>query len=108
MVFFKPEALTEQITKFTALEDSAECGCCFLKINADFAEVYELSFDRDKPFLVEGLLRSAFNSASLKGIYMGKCTCKNIDSFLDNMNFEKRDDGYVNDIPSILTGSCCK
>ncbi len=108
MIYFKPEALTEQVSKFTAIEDDIECGFCLLKTAGEFAEVYELDYREDRPYLVEGLLRTAFNAAALKGIYMGKCTCKNIDAFLDNMNFEKKEDGYFNDIPSILTGSCCK
>ena len=108
MLFFKPEALTDEVTKFIAYEDDAECGCCLLRSGGKFAEVYEIDFDADKPYLAEGLLRSAFNCASLKNIYMGKCTCKNIEKFLDRMNFEKTAEGYINDIPSILTGSCCK
>ncbi len=108
MIFFKPEILTDQTTKFTAYEDGINYGSCLLNISKMEAEVYELEYQSDKPYLVEGLLRSAYNFASLKNIYIGKCTCKNITSFLDKMNFEKTDEGYVNDIPSILMGSCCK
>ncbi|MBQ7118342.1 MAG: hypothetical protein IJN88_09045 [Clostridia bacterium] len=108
MIFFKPEKLSEKITKFTALEDNSESGYCLLKSERDYAEIYELKYDSDKPYLVEGLIRSAFNFASLKNIYMGRCSCKNISSFLEKMNFEKNDEYYFNDIPTILTGSCCK
>ncbi len=108
MLYFKPETLTENIIKFTALEDDTECGFCLLKISDIAAEVYELNFQQDKPYLVEGLLRSAFNFASLRKIYIGKCTCDNITEFLDRMSFMKKDGEYVNDIPTILTGSCCK
>lgn len=108
MIFFKPENLTENVIKFVAFENDTECGFCLMKIHGNWAEVYELIFDADKPYTVEGLLRSAFNYASLKDIYMGKCTCKNITVFLERMNFEKTDEGYINDIPTILTGSCCK
>lgn len=108
MLFFKPNKLTDEVTRFIAFEDDAECGFCLLEIKRSFAEVYEINFDADKPYLVEGLLRSAYNYASLKNIYMGKCTCKNISDFLDRMNFEKTDEGYINDIPTILMGSCCK
>lgn len=108
MLYFKPEELTENITKFTAFEDDADNGYCLLRIERNSAEVYELNYTADKPYLVEGLLRSAFNFASLRNIYMGKCTCENINKFLDKMNFEKMDSIYINDIPSILTGSCCK
>lgn len=108
MLFFKPENLTENVTKFTASEDDTNCGYCLLKTENNFADVYELEYDEDKPYLVEGLLRSAYNFASLKNIYMGKCSCSNITEFLDRMNFEKKGTEYVNDIPTILMGSCCK
>ncbi len=108
MLFFKPNELTENVVKFIAYEDDAECGHCLLKTDSSFAEVYELEYDADKHYLVEGLLRSAFNYASLKNIYMGKCTCKNIREFLEKMNFDETDEGFINDIPTILMGSCCK
>lgn len=108
MIYFKPEELTAEISKFTALENDSECGYCLMKIKNGVAEVYELKYTADKPYMVEGLLRTAFNSACLKNVYMGKCTCSNIVSFLEKMNFEKTADGFANDIPSILTGSCCK
>ncbi len=108
MIFFKPEALTDSVTKITALEDDFMCGHCLMKIEKNLATVYELEYETDKPYLVEGLLRSAYNFASIKNIYMGKCICTNIESFLNKMSFEKTDSGYINDIPTILTGSCCK
>lgn len=108
MIFFKPENLTEKVSKFTAIENDDVCGYCLMRVKNNMAEVYELQFDEDKPYLVEGLLRTAFNAASLKNIYMGKCSCEGIVAYLDKMNFEKTVDGYINDIPSILTGSCCK
>lgn len=108
MIFFKPESTNEHCVRFTAFENDLNCGYCLMKTESDFAEVYEISYNEDKPYLVEGLLRSAFNYASLKGVYMGKCSCKNIGVFLEKMNFEKSDGVYYNDIPSILIGSCCK
>ena len=108
MLFFKPNALTDEVTEFIAYKDDVRCGHCLLKKDSLFAEVYEIEYDADKPYLVEGLLRSAYNYASLKNIYMGKCTCKNIVNFLKKMNFNETDEGFINDIPSILTGSCCK
>ena len=108
MIFFKNETLTDKVVKFTALEDETYRGYCLMKTNDNTADVYELEFDADKPYLVEGLLRTAYNFASLKNIYMGKCTCANIDEFLEKMNFEKTNGVYINDIPSILMGSCCK
>lgn len=108
MLYFKPENIDNSTVKFIALENNMVVGECFMKIEANTADVYELSYEKDKPYLVEGLLRSAFNSATLKGIYLGKCTCKNINEFLEKMNFEYKNSCYINDIPSILMGTCCK
>ncbi len=108
MIIFKPKNLTESTVKFTACEDDVNFGYCLMKTDENFAEVYELDYNKDKPYIVEGLLRSSFNYASLRNIYMGKCSCVNITEFLDKMNFEKHGECYINDIPSILMGSCCK
>lgn len=108
MIFFKNEKMTDEVIKIIALEDEIDCGYCLLKIKDNSSEVYELNYQKDKPYLVEGLLRSAFNYACLKGVYMGKCSCENLEDFLEKMNFQKTENGYENDIPSILTGSCCK
>ncbi len=107
MIQFTHE-INDKNVKFTAEENGVTIGDCLMKITEDFAEVFSLSYQQDKPYVVEGLLRSAFNYATLKNVYMGKVTCKNIDKFLDLMNFEKKNGEYVNDIPSILMGSCCK
>ncbi len=93
---------------FEAIENDVICGSCHMTFSDGKAVVDSLCYDTDKPYLVEGLLKSAYNHAVQKNIYMGYCTCKNITHFLDCMNFEKQNGVYCNDIPSILQGNCCK
>lgn len=110
MILFRPVETPENpsFIEFEAIENDSKCGMCRLEIEGNKAVVYELSYDADKPYLVEGLIRSAFNFAALKSCYMGYCRCENIEPFLDRMNFLKENGIYFNDIPSILQGNCCK
>lgn len=108
MIFFKPIIQNEQLIYFEAIENDEVFGNCKMKLDDLWAEIFELTFSQDKPYLVEGLLRSAFNFACSKNAYMGACTCKNIEQFLEKMNFIKLDGKFVNDIPSILQGGCKK
>ncbi len=108
MIFFKNSVINDKTVAFEALEGEKLIGKCTLVLKDNLADVTELSYDPQSPYAVEGLLRSAYNYAGLKNYYMAKCTAKNIDSFLDRMNFQKANGEYVSDIPSILMGSCCK
>lgn len=110
MIHFRPCIINESSDKITfeAVDNGNVCGSCNMTYSPEKATVTYMSFDPDKPYLVEGLLKSAFNFAAQKNIYMGYCNCENITHFLDNMNFEKKDGVYGNDIPSILMGNCCK
>ena len=108
MIFFKNTVVNEFTVDFEALEGEKSIGRCTLILKDNIADVTELVFCEDAPYAVEGLLRSAYNYAGLKSYYAAKCTAKNIDSFLDRMNFHKQGNEYVGDIPSILMGSCCK
>lgn len=110
MIFFKPITDPENISEiiFEAIEDENVSGNCKMFINGDKAEVISVSYNPDKSYLVEGLLKAAFNFACSKNCYMGYCKCKNISDILDKMNFQKENDTYYNDIPSILMGNCCK
>lgn len=108
MIFFKNTLIDDKTVAFEALEGEKSIGKCTLKLSDNTADVTELSYDEAAPYAVEGLLRSAYNYAGLKNYYMAKCTAKNIDSFLNRMNFNKENGEYVSDIPSILMGSCCK
>ena len=110
MIHFRPVVTSESANEvcFEAIENDVVCGVCHMIYSSDKATVDFLSFDSNKAYLVEGLIKSAFNFAVMKSVYMGYCTCKNITAYLDKMNFEKQDGVYYNDIPSILQGNCCK
>ncbi len=108
MIFFKNVVTDEFTVEFEALEGIASIGRCVLSLKNNVADVTELSYSENAPYAVEGLLRSAYNYAGLHNYYSAKCSAKNIDSFLDRMNFQKKDNEYIGDIPSILMGSCCK
>ncbi len=108
MIFFKNTAIDETTVAFEAQENDKSIGSCTLKLEGSIADVTDLSYDESCPYIVEGLLRAAYNYAGLKNYYMAKCTAKNIDEFLDKMNFTKTAAEYTGDIPSILMGSCCK
>ncbi len=108
MIFFKNTVCEKDkdIILFEALEDEVKIGSCYLSLKSEYADVFKVEYNSKTPYVVEGLLRSAYNFASLRNFYMGKCTAENIDIFLKRMNFEFINNEYVNDIPSILTGSC--
>ena len=110
MIFFKPTVNTkkENVILFEAIENDAVFGKCTLEINGDKAEITALDCDSERLYLVEGLIKSAFNYAALKSCYMGYCSDVKYAHILDRMSFNKLDGVYCNDIPSILTGNCCK
>lgn len=110
MIYFKPCVSGENTAEisFEAIENDKSCGRCNMTITEEGAVVDYIAYDEDKPYLVEGLLKSAFNYAVSQNAYMGYCKCENITHFLDHMNFEKDNGVYYNDIPSILQGNCCK
>ena len=109
MIFFDHKVNTdnEKIIKFTALENEVNEGECTLDLTADQAEVNFITFNKNKPYIAEGLIRAAFNFAANNGFYIGKCSCENVFDVLNKMNFENRNGIYINDIPSILMGKCC-
>ncbi len=108
MIFFKNTVneKDKDIVLFEAVENDSVIGTCLLSLKNEYADVFKLDYEEKTPYVVEGLLRSAFNYASLRNFYMGKCTASDIDLFLKRMNFEFKNNEYINDIPSILMGSC--
>lgn len=108
MIFFKHEYSDDakSVAKFTALDNDIKSGECTLVMNGIYAEITELSFDKNYPYVVEGLIKSAFNLAANHNCYIGRCSIKDIRIFLDRMNLVCTDGMYENDIPSILMGSC--
>lgn len=110
MIFFKPTVSQDNknIIDFEAIEDETVSGSCTLIINGDKAEIKSLSCDGTKPYICEGLIKSAFNYACLKNCYMGYINTDIPMFLLGKMGFKKVNGIYLNDIPSILQGNCCK
>lgn len=108
MIFFKNNVIDMTTVEIEAIESNVALGKCTLVMDNNVADVTMLNFDSNAPYIVEGLLRAAYNYAGLKNYYLARCTASGIDAFLDKMNFTKSDGVYCGDIPSVLMGSCCK
>lgn len=108
MIFFEHNQIDSNGTvfEFKALDNEIILGECTLVILPQYAEVTKVSFNEDKKFIVEGLLKAAFNLAANRGSYMARCNISEITFCLDRMNFNKTENGYENDIPTVLMGSC--
>lgn len=108
MIFFESTVNSDNTITFKAVENDKSYGNCILDLNGKKAVLYRISYDSEKPYIAEGLIKAAFNYAALKNYYIGECVCENIDSLLLRLGFKKTENTYVSDIPSILMGTCCK
>ncbi len=108
MIFFEHriDKCNENEIEFEALVDGNSSGKCILILRDNIAEITEISYENNKPYILDGLVRAAFNFAANRNYYIGLCSAKGIDEHLIKMNFNKTEAGYSNDIPSILMGSC--
>ncbi len=89
-------------------EDGTNVGKCLFKMNGYKCYVEELTCDYSDQLLVEGFLRSALNYCANRNAYMCYCQIDNIIDVLTHLGFEKNNDIYSGDIPTLLKGSCCK
>ena len=108
MIFFSSEVTEYKTILFKALEEAEVYGSCNLDLSGKNAVLNSLTYDLDKPYIAEGLVKTAFNYAAKKNFYMGECSCENISDLLLRLGFQKKGNIYISDIPSILMGSCCK
>ncbi len=108
MIFFEHSYIDKdnKVAEFSALENNKISGSCTLVLTDKYAEITKLDYAENCAYIVEGLLKAAFNLAGLRGYYMGRCSVDNIEFCLKRLNFTKTENGYENDIPSILMGSC--
>lgn len=108
MIFFENKTLNKEGTLicFTATEGDIILGNCVLSLERDYAEVVDITMTNDSNIIAEGLIKSAFNYAANKNFYMGRCCIENIYGLLQRMNFVRTQNGFENDIPSILMGKC--
>lgn len=108
MIFFKSTVADEdsRVIYFEAIDGDEVIGTCTLVLDEKYAKVTKLTFNENALFIAEGLLKSAYNYAAIKNFYMAKCSVKGIEALLKKLNFQLKDGEYVNDIPSVLMGSC--
>ncbi len=108
MIFFEHRFTdnNEKLIEFSAIEDDKILGKCTLDINNEFALVNNIEFSDGNGYIVEGLIKSAFNYAANRNFFIGRCSADNAEFCFKRMNFVKCEGYYENDIPSILTGRC--
>ena len=108
MIFFKSTVNSDNTLLFEAIEDDVSYGNCSLNLGGKNAVVDFITFEANKSYIAEGLIKAAYNYAASKNYYIGICKCENIAALLLQLGFQKTENGYFSDIPSILMGSCCK
>lgn len=108
MIFFEHKFLDSEnkVAEFRAVQNEEVLGECTLVLYGDSAEVTKVSVKENNIFIIDGLLKAAFHLAGLRGYYIGRCNVESIVFCLERMNLNKTENGYENDIPSILMGSC--
>lgn len=83
-------------------------GCCLFSVDGYNCYIHSIVCDFEDKLLVEGFIRSALNFCANRNAYMAYCDIDKISSVLTLLGFEKNDDVFSGDIPSLLKGSCCK
>ena len=89
-------------------EDGNEVGKCLVKIKGYHCYILSVECDFSDKLLVEGFLRSGLNYCANRNAYMCYCEIEDISDVLTHLGFEKTNDVYSGDIPTLLKGSCCK
>ena len=89
-------------------EDGTQLGSCLFSINGYSCNIISVDCDYEDKLLVEGYIRAALNFCANRSVYMAYCSLNEISSVLKLLGFEKNNDLYSGDIPSLLKGSCCK
>lgn len=89
-------------------EDNSNVGKCLVKIEGYNCYILSVDCDFADKLLTEGFLRSALNFSANRSAYMAFCSQENISDVLLTLGFEKNENVYSGDIPTLLKGSCCK
>ena len=124
MIIYKPihniEVLKEQYSKvhfednktyggyFGIEEDGSLVGQCLFSIEGYNCYIITIECDYKDKLLVEGFIRASLNYGANRSAYMAHCNIINIEDVLLMLGFEKKNDTYSGDIPTLLKGSCCK
>lgn len=109
MIFFAPHTVESDdcTAYFEALDGETVLASCRLLISGSTADVFELSLNGADAEIGEGLLRASYNYAANKGAYWGVCSAKGAEQVTARLRFETVNGRPENDIPTLLSGSCC-
>lgn len=91
---------------YCASEDGSECGCCIFSVNGTYAEIIAVCSDKDKPYIAEGLVRSALNYAAGMNAYIALAYIEEYKALFEKMGFKYEKNQYKGEIPEILSGNC--
>lgn len=91
---------------YVGFEGEDVIGKCSFVIDGYLLKVKTVDFDKDKPDIGEGLLRSALNFGANRNAYYAYCSCENVTEIMKLMGFEENDGVFSGDIPTLLGGSC--
>lgn len=124
MIFYKPITNIEKISAIYSEysfdngylygaycgfeEDGTPLGSCLFSIKGYNCYIISIDCDYEDKLLVEGYIRAALNFCANRNAYMAHCNLEDVSSVLQLLGFEKNDNVFSGDIPSLLKGSCCK
>lgn len=123
MIFYKPLINIEEIKKefvnfdlnnntygaYIGYDENEETvGKCLMSVNGYKCNIIAIDCDYSDKLLVEGFVRAALNFCANRNAYMAYCDLVEITEVLEYLGFEKNNDIYSGDIPTLLKGSCCK
>ncbi len=93
---------------FGVEENGSHVGKCLFSIDRYNCYIISVDCDYSDKLLVEGYVRSALNFCANRSAYMAHCEINEISDVLLMLGFEKKNNTYSGDIPTLLKGSCCK
>lgn len=89
-------------------DDGTAVGSCLFSIDGYNCYINSIDCDYEDKILVEGYIRAALNFCANRNAYMAHCNIEDVSSVLQVLGFEKNNNLFSGDIPSLLKGSCCK
>mgnify|MGYP003298150735 CR=1 FL=1 len=93
---------------FGVEEDGTFVGKCLFSIDGYNCCLILIDCDYSDKLLVEGFIRASLNYGANRNAYMALCEIDEISDVLLMLGFEKKNNTYSGDIPTLLKGSCCK
>lgn len=93
---------------FGVAEDGTQVGKCLFSIDGYNCYLISVNCDYSDKLLIEGYIRAALNYCANRNAYMCHCDIEEISDVLLMLGFEKKNNTYSGDIPTLLKGSCCK